>query len=83
MTGDRYRGQRTRQRNVAERVAREWADRRAAAEAREQATDFDAASAEAEVELLDPAARADADERNAAAEARRARRAHVAHRAAA
>ncbi len=59
-TGDRYRGRTTRQRNVAERVAREWAERRAAAEVREQATDLDAASAEAEVELLDPAAHRDA-----------------------
>ena len=32
---DRYRGRTTRQRNVAEKVAREWAERRAAAEARE------------------------------------------------
>ena len=54
---DRYRGRTTRQRNVADKVAREWAERRAAAEVREQATDLDAASAEAEVELLDPAAR--------------------------
>ncbi len=58
-SGDRYRGRTTRQRNVAERVAREWAERRAAAEVLEQATDLDAASAEAEVELLDPAVRPD------------------------
>ena len=54
---DRYRGRTTRQRNVADRVAREWAERRAAAEASEQRVDLDRASAEAEVELLDPAAR--------------------------
>ena len=57
---DRYRGRTTRQRNVADRVAREWAERRAAAEASEQRVDLDRASAEAEVELLDPAARPDA-----------------------
>ena len=38
MTGDRYRGRTTRQRNVAEKVAREWAERRAAAETSEQAS---------------------------------------------
>ena len=54
---DRYRGRTTRQRNVADKVAREWAERRAAAEVREEATDLDAASAEAEIELLDPGAR--------------------------
>ena len=54
---DRYRGRTTRQRNVAERVAREWAERRAAAEAAGQELDLDRASADAEVELLDPAAR--------------------------
>ena len=64
---DRYRGRTTRQRNVAERVAREWAERRAAAEVKEEATDFDAASAEAEVELLDPAARPPRDGDGAAA----------------
>ena len=37
---DRYRGRTTRQRNVAEKVAREWAERRAAAEVREQAIDL-------------------------------------------
>ncbi|HEX5828952.1 MAG TPA: transcription-repair coupling factor [Candidatus Limnocylindrales bacterium] len=58
---DRYRGRTTRQRNVAERVAREWAERRAAAEQAEQRVDLDRASAEAEVELLDPAARAPRD----------------------
>jgi transcription-repair coupling factor (superfamily II helicase) len=58
---DKYRGRTTRQRNVAERVAREWAERRAVAEQREAATDLDAASAEAEVELLDPAAHAPRD----------------------
>ncbi len=66
---DRYRGRTTRQRNVADRVAREWAERRAAAEASEQRVDLDRASAEAEVELLDPAARPDA---GAAGEASRA-----------
>lgn len=64
MTGDRYRGRTTRQRNVAEKVAREWAERRAAAEAREPSTDLDGASAEAE--LLDPAARPEAPRREAA-----------------
>ena len=48
---------RRRQRNVADKVAREWAERRAAAEAAEREVDLDRASAEAEVELLDPAAR--------------------------
>ncbi len=57
---DRYRGQTTRQRRLAEKVAREWAERRTAAEARERELDLDRASAEAEVELLDPAARAPA-----------------------
>jgi transcription-repair coupling factor (superfamily II helicase) len=55
---DRYRGRTTRQRNVAEKVAREWAERRAAAEVTEHQVDLDRASVEAEVELLDPAARA-------------------------
>ncbi len=72
-SGDRYRGRTTRQRNVADRVAREWAERRAAAEVREQATDLDAASAEAEVELLDPAAHRDASGA-ASARPRRVRR---------
>ena len=54
---DRYRGRTTRERKLAEKVAREWAERRAAAEATEQQVDLDRASAEAEVELLDPAAR--------------------------
>ncbi len=54
---DRYRGRTTRQRNIAEKVAREWAERRAAAEAREQDIDLDRVSVEAEVELVDPAAR--------------------------
>src|SRR5215208_5188022 len=54
---DRYRGRTTRQRNVASKVAREWAERRAAAEVTELEVDLDRASAEAEVELLDPAAR--------------------------
>ncbi len=69
-SGDRYRGRTTRQRNVADRVAREWADRRAAAEVGEAQVDLDRASAEAEVELLDPAARPEG-----AIEASRARRA--------
>jgi transcription-repair coupling factor (superfamily II helicase) len=56
---DRYRGRTTRQRNVAEKVAREWADRRAAAEATDKELDLEKASVEAEVELLDPAARPD------------------------
>ena len=68
---DRYRGRTTRQRNVAEKVAREWAERRAAAEAGEQQVDLDRASAEAEVELLDPAARPDAGARAAPSRARR------------
>jgi len=54
---DRYRGRSTRERKLAEKVARDWAERRAAAEVREQAVDLDRASVEAEVELLDPAAR--------------------------
>ncbi len=58
---DRYRGRTTRQRNVAEKVAREWAERRAAAEATDQELDLERASVEAEVELLDPAARPDRD----------------------
>ena len=70
-SGDRYRGRSTRQRNVADRVAREWAERRAAAEVREQQTDIDAISAEAEVELLDPAARREPADAEGAARARR------------
>jgi len=71
---DRYRGRTTRQRNVAEKVARDWAERRAAAEVSEGAVDIDAVSAEAEVELLDPGARPDAAEGGSAAR-RRARQA--------
>jgi len=74
---DRYRGRTTRQRNVAEKVAREWAERRAAAEVTEQQVDLDRASAEAEVELLDPAARLDrngGDDATGEAGAPRARR---------
>ena len=56
---DRYRGRTTRQRNVAEKVAREWAERRAASEATDQELDLEKASVDAEVELLDPAARPD------------------------
>ncbi|MEI7742460.1 MAG: transcription-repair coupling factor, partial [Chloroflexota bacterium] len=59
-TGDRFRGRTTRQRSVADKVAREWAERRAAAEVTEAQVDLDRASAEAEVELLDPAARPEA-----------------------
>jgi transcription-repair coupling factor (superfamily II helicase) len=70
---DRYRGRTTRQRNVAEKVARDWAERRAAAEVQETTVDIDAVSAEAEVELLDPAARPDASPSGAAG-ATRARR---------
>ncbi len=55
---DRYRGRTTRERRLAEKVALEWAERRAAAEAHEREIDLDRSSAEAEVELLDPAARA-------------------------
>jgi transcription-repair coupling factor (superfamily II helicase) len=54
---DRFRGRSTRERRLAEKVAREWSERRAAAEARERETDLDRASVDAEVELLDPAAR--------------------------
>ncbi len=54
---DRYRGRSTRERRLAEKVAGEWARRRASAEAQERETDLDRASAEAEVELLDPNAR--------------------------
>ena len=75
-SGDLYRGRTRRQRNVAEKVAREWAERRATAEARQQATDLDAASAEAEVELLDPAAPSGGDAGSSeAARVRRAQRA--------
>jgi transcription-repair coupling factor (superfamily II helicase) len=56
-SGDRFRGRTTRQRNVADKVAREWAERRAAAEVTEAQVDLDRISADAEVELLDPAAR--------------------------
>ena len=58
---DRYRGRTTRQRNVAEKVAREWAERRAASETTDQELDLEKASVDAEVELLDPAARPDRD----------------------
>ncbi len=54
---ERYRGRSTRERKLADKIAREWAERRAAAEATEAAVDLDRASAEAEVELLDPASR--------------------------
>ncbi len=68
---DRYRGRTTRQRNVADKVAREWAERRAAAEATEQQVDLERASVEAEVELLDPAARPDVGTGQAKAAPRR------------
>src|SRR6188508_1494683 len=67
---DRYRGRTRRQRNVADKVAREWAERRAAAEAQEVSIDLDRASAEAEVELLDPGARPSVDGRAARRPAR-------------
>jgi transcription-repair coupling factor (superfamily II helicase) len=70
---DQYRGRTRRQRNVADRVAREWAERRAAAEQRESQVDLDRASAEAEVELLDPAARAPREPAGGSAAGRRAR----------
>ena len=54
---DRYRGRTTRQRNIAEKVSREWAERRAASELTEKELDLEKASVDAEVELLDPAAR--------------------------
>ncbi len=60
---DRYRGRTTRERKLADKVAREWAERRAAAEVREREVDLDRASAEAEVELLDPGARPEAEPR--------------------
>ncbi len=63
---DRYRGRSTRERKLAEKVAHDWAERRAAAEATERQVDLDRASAEAEVELLDPAARAADDASRAA-----------------
>jgi len=69
-SGDRFRGRTTRQRNVADKVARDWAERRAAAEVAEAQVDIDVVSAEAEVELLDPGARPEG-----AAEASKARRA--------
>ena len=80
--GDRYRGRTTRQRNVAEKVAREWAERRAAAEAHASSeVDLERASAEAEVELLDPAATADAGGDGGAATATTPRRAAAARSA--
>ncbi len=54
---DRYRGRTTRERKLGDKVAREWAERRATAEISEGEVDLDRASAEAEVELLDPGAR--------------------------
>jgi transcription-repair coupling factor (superfamily II helicase) len=64
---DRYRGRTTRERRLAEKVAREWAERRSAAAAREAEIDLDRASAEAEVEV----ARAAAAAREAEAESPR------------
>ncbi|HYO44428.1 MAG TPA: transcription-repair coupling factor, partial [Candidatus Limnocylindrales bacterium] len=75
-SGDRFRGRTTRQRSVADKVAREWAERRAAAEVTEAQVDLDRASAEADVELLDPAARPEG-----AIEAAKVRRAARAARA--
>jgi transcription-repair coupling factor (superfamily II helicase) len=54
---DRYRGRSTRERRLAEKVAGEWAERRATAEIREQDADLERAAIDAELELLDPAAR--------------------------
>ena len=70
---DRYRGRTTRQRNVAEKVARDWAARRAASELTEKELDLEKASVDAEVELLDPAARR-AQEGDAGAQPARPRR---------
>ena len=73
---DRYRGRTTRERKLAEKVARDWAERRAAAEAGEQQVDLDRASVDAELELLDPAARRaepDAPGSSGAARGRRCR----------
>jgi transcription-repair coupling factor (superfamily II helicase) len=54
--GDRYRGRTTRERRLAEKVAQEWAERRAAAAAKDVEVDLDRASAEAEVEVARGAA---------------------------
>jgi transcription-repair coupling factor (superfamily II helicase) len=51
----RPRGRTTRERRLAEKVALEWAERRAAAAALEAEVDLDRASAEAEVELASDA----------------------------
>ncbi|HET7026265.1 MAG TPA: transcription-repair coupling factor [Candidatus Limnocylindrales bacterium] len=48
---DRLRGRGTRERRVAEKVARDWAERRAAAATTEADVDLDRESADAEVEL--------------------------------
>ncbi|HEU4674111.1 MAG TPA: transcription-repair coupling factor [Candidatus Limnocylindrales bacterium] len=53
---DRMRGRGTRERRVAEKVARDWAERRAAQAAAVDAVDLDRASAEAEVEVAREAA---------------------------
>jgi transcription-repair coupling factor (superfamily II helicase) len=58
------RGKTLRERRLAEKVAREWAERRASTTASEAAVDLDRASAEAEVEL---ATRPDAADGQAAA----------------
>ena len=63
---DRYRGRSTRERKLAEKVAADWAARRATAETTEREVDIDRVSAEAEVELLDPAFRVTGDEPAAA-----------------
>ena len=56
---DGLRGRSTRERKLAEKVAADWAARRAAAEKTEALVDIDRVSVEAEVELLDPAYRPD------------------------
>lgn len=54
---ERYRGRSMRQRRLAEKVAREWAERREASAPAGREDDLARASVEAEAELLDPAAR--------------------------
>ncbi len=53
---DRLRGRGTRERRVAEKVARDWAERRAAAAVTDAAIDLERESADAEVELAHEAA---------------------------
>ena len=74
MSGDRYRGRTTRQRNIADKVAREWAERRAASELTDRELDLEKASVDAEVELLDPAARHTTDGEGSVATAARPKR---------